>query len=145
MVTTTFGGASRCFAGGPNCVLAHACSADCFATHPVFTREEYVAAHGVRGERSPRTADSLLALHAAAGKVVRVRRGLHAAVPAGAAADTFHAGGIVRVTAFERTLVDVLDAPDLGGGWEEVWRSLEMVEVRPRRRRGLRAEAGAPR
>jgi predicted transcriptional regulator of viral defense system len=39
-----------------------------------------------------------------------------------------HAGGIVRITTFERTLVDLLDAPDLGGGWEEVWRSLEMVE-----------------
>ena len=39
-----------------------------------------------------------------------------------------HAGGTVRATTFERTLVDVLDAPDLGGGWEEIWRSLEMVE-----------------
>ncbi len=39
-----------------------------------------------------------------------------------------HAGGTVRVTSFERTLVDVLGAPDLGGGWEEIWRSLEMVE-----------------
>lgn len=39
-----------------------------------------------------------------------------------------HAGGTVRVTTFERTLVDLVDAPDVGGGWEEVWRSLEMVE-----------------
>ena len=39
-----------------------------------------------------------------------------------------HAGVTVRITNFERTLVDLLDAPDLGGGWEEVWRSLEMVE-----------------
>jgi predicted transcriptional regulator of viral defense system len=39
-----------------------------------------------------------------------------------------HAGGLARVTSLERTLVDVLDAPDKGGGWEEVWRSLEMVE-----------------
>ena len=39
-----------------------------------------------------------------------------------------HAGGGVRVTTLERTLVDVLDAPDKSGGWEEVWRSLEMVE-----------------
>ena len=39
-----------------------------------------------------------------------------------------HAGGVVRVTSFERTLVDLLDRPDLGGGWEEVWRSLEMVD-----------------
>lgn len=38
------------------------------------------------------------------------------------------AGEKVRVAGLERTLVDVLDRPDLGGGWEEVWRSLEMVE-----------------
>lgn len=37
------------------------------------------------------------------------------------------AGEPVRVTGLDRTLVDVLDRPDLGGGWEEVWRSLEMV------------------
>ena len=34
----------------------------------------------------------------------------------------------VYVTALERTLVDVLDRPDLGGGWEEVWRSLSSIE-----------------
>lgn len=39
-----------------------------------------------------------------------------------------HAGGLVRVTTLERTLVDVLDAPEHGGGWEEIWRSLETVE-----------------
>ena len=39
-----------------------------------------------------------------------------------------HAGGTVRVTSLERTLVDVLDAPRYGGGWEEIWRSLEMIE-----------------
>lgn len=177
-------------------------SVDFFASHPVFTHEEYASA---RGDRSPRTADSLLARHTAGRKVLRVRRGLYAAVPAGAAGDTFqvdpfliatklaadavvayhaalqlrgktysvwhrfavltrhnvrglsfqnnefvcvrppraldglpdlgggvssepHAGGVVRVTTFERTLVDVLDSPELGGGWEEVWRSLEMVE-----------------
>jgi len=180
-------------------------SADFFATHPVFTHDEYLAAHGNGRDRSPRTADSLLTRHAAAGKILHVRRGLYAAVPAGATGDTFqvdpflvatklardatvafhaalqfrgkaysvwhrfavltqshlrslsfqgsefvgvrppraldglpdlgggvateaHAGGTVRVTTFERTLVDMLDAPDLGGGWEEVWRSLEMVE-----------------
>jgi predicted transcriptional regulator of viral defense system len=37
-------------------------------------------------------------------------------------------GATVRVTTLERTLVDVLDAPRHGGGWEEIWRSLEAVE-----------------
>lgn len=39
-----------------------------------------------------------------------------------------HAGGTVLVATLERTLVDVLDVPSNAGGWEEVWRSLEMVE-----------------
>ncbi len=39
-----------------------------------------------------------------------------------------HAGGKIRVTNLERTLVDVLVRADLGGGWEEAWRSLESVE-----------------
>ncbi len=34
----------------------------------------------------------------------------------------------IRVTNHERTLVDVLDRPDLTGSWEEIWRSLESVE-----------------
>lgn len=34
----------------------------------------------------------------------------------------------VRVTTLERTLVDLLHAPRHGGGWEEIWRSLETVE-----------------
>ncbi len=37
-------------------------------------------------------------------------------------------GGKLRVTGHERTLVDVLDRPDLAGSWEEIWRSLESVE-----------------
>jgi predicted transcriptional regulator of viral defense system len=38
------------------------------------------------------------------------------------------AGLRVRVTSPERTLVDVFDRPRLGGGWEEIWRSLGSVE-----------------
>jgi len=34
-----------------------------------------------------------------------------------------------RVTTLERTLVDVLDRPDLAGGFEEVWRSLSSVPL----------------
>ena len=40
---------------------------------------------------------------------------------------TERAGAVVRVTSLERTIVDVLDRPRLGGGWEEVWRSYESV------------------
>jgi predicted transcriptional regulator of viral defense system len=38
------------------------------------------------------------------------------------------AGIDIRVASLERTLVDVLDRPDLSGSWEEIWRSLESVE-----------------
>lgn len=180
-------------------------SADFFATHPVFPHEEYLAAMGGGRDRSPRTTDSLLTKHAAAGRLLRVRRGLYASVPVGTSvaefrADPFlvasklapdatlayhaalqfrgkaysvwhrftvltrthlrplsfqgnefvgvqpprsvrgrqdfgggvvtepYAGGLVRSTTLERSLVDVLDVPELGGGWEELWRSLEMVE-----------------
>jgi len=34
----------------------------------------------------------------------------------------------IWVTSLERTLVDLFDKPHLGGGWEELWRSLESVE-----------------
>lgn len=34
----------------------------------------------------------------------------------------------LRVTTLERTLVDLMDRPEFGGGWEEIWRSLESVE-----------------
>lgn len=180
-------------------------SRDFFSTHPVFTHDEYLAAHGQGRERSPRTVDSLLGRHVEAGHLLRVRRGLYAVVPSGTSGGDFqvdpfliasklaedaivayhaalqfrgktyslwhrftvlsathlrplsfqgnefiavappkavraqpdfgglvvtepYAGGAVRVTTLERTLVDLLDAPTQGGGWEEVWRSLEMVE-----------------
>jgi len=37
-------------------------------------------------------------------------------------------GTELRVTSLERTLVDVLDRPELTGSWEEIWRSLESIE-----------------
>lgn len=37
-------------------------------------------------------------------------------------------GGEVRVCSCERAMVDVLHSPALGGGWEEIFRSLSMVE-----------------
>jgi predicted transcriptional regulator of viral defense system len=179
-------------------------SLEFFASHPVFGHGEFLAAVTDRG-RSKATANNLLALHLASGRLLRVSRGLYAVLlrgvkPATADVDPYlvashlqddaviayhaalqfhgkayslwrkfhycskkrtrpfsfqdrqfvpvlipatlrafrdlgggirevrHAGGLVRVTSLERTLVDVLDAPDKGGGWEEIWRSLEMVE-----------------
>ena len=39
----------------------------------------------------------------------------------------FRGTTLVHVTSRERTLVDALDRVSLSGGWEEVWRSLEMM------------------
>ena len=33
----------------------------------------------------------------------------------------------IKITCLERTLVDLLDRPDVGGGWEEIFRSFEHV------------------
>lgn len=178
---------------------------DFFARHPVFRYDEFVAVHAGLGGRSRQTSASVLKQHAAAGRLLHLRRGLYATVPRGVdpashEVDPFlvatklaedsvvayhaalqyhgkayslwnrfhyltrarqkrfafrglefvpvqapaalrsradlgggvvehrHAGGLARVATLERTLVDVLDAPDRSGGWEEVWRSLEMVE-----------------
>lgn len=39
-----------------------------------------------------------------------------------------YAGGTVRVTTMERTLVDILATPDLGGSWDEIWQSLARAD-----------------
>ncbi len=177
---------------------------DFFATHSVFTHTEFVTVH-TAGGRSPHTSNSLLAGHVATGRLLRVKRGIYATVPAGLAPEKYqpdpyllathlrddavvayhaalafhghayslwwrvqymtavrvrpftfrgtefvgvqapravrglldfgggvqvrpHAGGQVRVMSLERSLVDLLHAPEQGGGWEEIWRSLESVE-----------------
>lgn len=177
---------------------------DFFASHPVFTHAEFVAAH-TAGGRSPHTSNSLLASQVARGRLLRVKRGVYATVPVGVKSLDFspdpylvatrvrddaviayhaalafhgktysawrqvqyltaartrafsfrgvefvgvqaplatrdlpefgggvlarpHAGGQVCVASLERCLVDLLHSPDHGGGWEEIWRSLEMVE-----------------
>jgi predicted transcriptional regulator of viral defense system len=179
-------------------------SLDYFEAHPVFSHAEFLAVRTAKG-RSPSTSNNLLAKHLAARRLIRVRRGLYAAVPRNidptrAAVDPYliashlsddavvayhaalqffgksysiwqrlhyltgrrakafsfrkmefipvlrrtasgkrsekdigiietnHNDGQVRIATLERTMVDVLDAPDKGGGWEEIWRSLEMIE-----------------
>jgi len=55
--------------------------------------------------------------------------GLRAAGKTKYGVESHHRDGVVvRVTNHERTLVDVLDRPDVSGSWEEIWRSLEMIE-----------------
>lgn len=42
--------------------------------------------------------------------------------------DVIQRGGLsIKLTCLERTIVDVLDRPDLGGGWEEIWRSFDNI------------------
>ena len=60
---------------------------------------------------------------------VAVPRSLHAKGREMFGVENYQRSGVeLRVTSLERTLVDVLDRPDLAGGWEEIWRSLESVE-----------------
>lgn len=60
---------------------------------------------------------------------VRHPRALRTPAARGVGVETADRQGIpIRVTGLERTMVDVLDRPDLSGGWEEIWTSLEAVE-----------------
>ena len=178
---------------------------DWFSKRPVFTLDEVRALLDRGYSRNERTRESILSYHLRTGHLVRVRRGLYAAVPPGGDPETapvdpclvaakstedsvlayhtalelhgkarsvfetfyYQTGKPVRTTTFrgrrfvgvlfpkplrergreffattvmeragiefratslERTLVDLHARPDLGGGWEEIWRSLESVE-----------------
>ena len=59
---------------------------------------------------------------------VRPRAG-YAAAPLDGVETMDRPDGDVRVTTRERTLLDVLDRPELGGGVEEIWRSVAAIEV----------------
>lgn len=57
--------------------------------------------------------NSLLAQHATEFEVISVdRQGLN-----------------IKVTSLERTLVDVLDRPNYGGGWEEIWKTADHISI----------------
>jgi predicted transcriptional regulator of viral defense system len=176
-----------------------------FTKHTVLTLDELQACLDQAYSRNKRSREAILSYHLREGHLVRVRRGLYAAVPPGSDPETcpvdpylvagkstkdavlayhtalelhgkahslfehyifqsnkpvrptifrtYHfecslfpkalrdkhrehfattiierSGGGLRVASLERTLVDVLGRPDLSGGWEEIWRSLESVE-----------------
>ncbi|MEI8194338.1 MAG: type IV toxin-antitoxin system AbiEi family antitoxin [Phycisphaerae bacterium] len=185
-------------------------TSDFLAQHPVFTTEDIRDFQQARGSHSQWTRKALLAHYQKQQRIIRIRRGVYAAVPPGGggegttpddlAVDPYlvasklapdavlgyhtalaahgrahsasqrfefltstggrgirfqewrfqpvlfahvlrrkkkttwgvqqleRSGQALAVTALERTLVDVLERPDLGGGWEEIWRSLESVE-----------------
>jgi predicted transcriptional regulator of viral defense system len=179
---------------------------DFFASHPVFSRDEFVHFQKQRGAPSVETANFHLKRYLAVGRIGRIKRGVFFSVGPGETADrasldfllvasrlapdavlayhtaleahgyaqslferlyflttsktkpvTFRGRHFVpvlppaplrrkrkaltlsteverrglscRVTTLERTLVDVLDRPDLAGGLEEVWRSLANVPL----------------
>ena len=178
---------------------------DIFLKQPVFSLADRRHSLGRKHSRNRRSREALVSYHLRRGHLIRIRRGLFAAVPPGADPEShpvdpylvaaksaedavlaYHtalevhgkahsvferyffqsnkplrpsvfrtyrfqcvlfpkalrkkgqqqfatkiverAGIDIRVATLERTLVDVLDRPELGGGWEETWRSLEAVE-----------------
>ena len=58
-----------------------------FATHPVFTYDEFAEYLASLDSTNVKTRKALLAHYARSGRLVRVRRGLYAAVPYGRSAD----------------------------------------------------------
>lgn len=111
-----------------------------FATHPVFTCDEFAGHLALRDSSNVKTRKALLTNYTKADRLARVRRGntfRAVAFPKALLEKNMQSLGVetaersgleVRVTSLERTLVDVLDRPAVSGGWEEIWRSLESVE-----------------
>lgn len=104
----------------PDAVLAYHTALELYGkAYSVFEEFQYLTARTVR----PATFRSYRF------RPVRFPKALIAADKWGIGVETMDRAGVsVRVTNLERTLVDVLDRPDLAGGGEEAWRSLEMVE-----------------
>jgi predicted transcriptional regulator of viral defense system len=178
---------------------------DFFNQNPVFRTEDVDAFLFQNGSSTPARRNALLAYHSKQGRIVNIKRSVHAVVPYGSSPENvqvdpyvlaskltpdsvlayhtaleFHGrnysifntfqylskrnhptvsfqgcdyhcikfplqlqrtgnktfgvdpierfGTEIKVTGLERTLVDVLDRPDISGSWEEIWRSLESVE-----------------
>jgi len=179
-----------------------------FELYPVFTHEEFKEYLISRGTTNSNTQKEILAYHLKKQNIIRIRRGLFAAVPLslrdtiksyavdsyliagriskdsvlayhtafdfhGASYSLFHQytlmsqqkirpftfqetkficlpfpkilveknkidaevitvnrqGLDIKITSLERTVVDVLDRPQYGGGWEEIWRSVENIQI----------------
>ena len=178
---------------------------DFFNQNPVFRTEDVDAFLSQNGDSTPARRNAILAYHRKQGRIVNIKRNVHATVPYGSSPESvqvdpyvlaskitpdsvlayhtaleFHGrnysvfntfyylskrnaptvrfkgydyhcikfplqlqrnnnetfgiesierfGTEIKVTSLERTLVDVLDRPDISGSWEEIWRSLESVE-----------------
>ena len=110
-------------------------SSDFFATHPVFTHGEYLAACQKRGKRSSRTADSLLARYLAAGRILHVRRGLYASIPVGANPKTFQVSPYLIATKLAPDAVVAYHAAlQFRGRTYSIWHRFSVLSQRHLRR-----------
>jgi len=169
-----------------------------FASHPVFTKKEFIAFQKQTGSENLMSISALLHYHEKVGNILHIRRGLYASIPISSESNTFQvnpyliAGRIVadsvlayhtaldvqgfaysifhnyyfitkqairsfkfqdisyhpikkrpdygivtinregldiKVTSLERTFVDLLDRPEYGGGWSEIWSSFALIPL----------------
>ncbi|MGE0324983.1 MAG: transcriptional regulator, partial [Polyangiaceae bacterium] len=104
----------------PDAVVSHHAALQFHGrAYSMWNQVSFLTTHSVRTFRfgpveyvAVRPPDSLVELPEMGGGVERVRSG----------------GGEVRVCSLERAMVDVLHSPARAGGWEEIFRSLAMVE-----------------
>lgn len=104
----------------PDAVVSHHAALQFHGrAYSIWSQVTFLTTHATRGFRfgpveyvPVRPSESVARLPDMGGGVERVPSG----------------GGDVRVSTCERAMVDMLDSPSLGGGWEEIFRSLAMVE-----------------
>lgn len=113
-----------------------------FATHPVFTRDEFLAAHAsISPGGGPRAPDKALSYHLATGRLLRVKRGLYTVVPPGHTAETFRPDAYLVASRFaDDAVVGYHTALELHGLAQSVLRRLTFCtarDVRPVTFQGL--------
>ena len=100
--------------------------------HPVFTGEELAGYLATRGEVGARGKEAFLAYYTRVDRVVRIRRGLYAVIPPGAACETFPVDPFLVTAKLTRdSILSHHTALEFHGNAYSVWKHLIYTARRP--------------
>ena len=112
-----------------------------FRLHPVFTGAELTAHLASRGQVRARTQESLLAYYTRTARLLRIRRGLYAVIPAGADPDSYPVDPyLIASRLTSDSVLSHHTALEYHGRAYSVWQHLVYSTSRPLRTLSFRAQ-----